>query len=277
MGDFFVPQSLKEAVEFKNRSKSAFYLAGGTMLNIWRKGGNSSLSFISLQDLNLKNIERRDGRIYIQAMVTDNELALYCEQEGIYPELQKACMAVGKNLRNVATVGGAVASRIIRSDLTPMFMALDGRVKMMTLDGEEKEQSINDFVYSPDRTALVYEISIKDDHELIVRSKRYSRNGNDNPVVKSVVSYHCVDGKILDLAIVVGGIDRKFIKAFPIEQLLEGKEVKNGYSTRKSMIDGLISEMNMPPTDLLGSGEFKKAIFAAQLEDIFLDMEESAA
>ncbi len=273
-GSFYAPESVMEAVRLKESLPASFFLAGGTTLNVWRSS-RPAIAYISLQKLTLNNIEKKDGSFIIGAMVTGSVLGDYFEKEKIYPELVRSCRHIGKNIRNMATVGGSIGSRIARSDLTPVFLALDAQLICAGSEGEFKI-SLADFIMDNQMPVkpLILSVIIKNDPDITLKSSRYSRNANDNPVVKTVCAYKCINGRLTDVKITAAGISNTITKLVPIELLFEGKDCKNAYEESHSDLEAVFKEMKTPPSDLLGSGSFKKALLASQIQDIFTQEQE---
>ncbi|MEA2082465.1 MAG: FAD binding domain-containing protein, partial [Elusimicrobiota bacterium] len=103
--EYFTPLSLSQAEKLKKKLKGSFYLAGGTLLN-WR-GAPKAKALIDLKELNLENIKTSKTKIEIGACVTIQDLALSKKVPETIAEA--ASNFTGINVRNMATVGGAVA------------------------------------------------------------------------------------------------------------------------------------------------------------------------
>ncbi len=274
-GDFYAPQSAAEAVRIKTADKKAFFLAGGTVLNTWRKGRNIGL--ISLHRMGHNQIELKDGVITIGSMATLTEISvnnLFAETSPLR-EVSGSCRAISKNIRNMATLGGVLGSSFSRSDLLPVLLALDAHVLLLTEAGESSVP-VADFLMTPPSASprLILGVKIKSDDSLTLKTARFARSSNDLPVVKTACSYRCSDGKFKDLKIAAGGISDKPIRLLPLEMVLEGQACCS--AKLKNAICSVMAEMKTPTSDLRGSGDFKKALAVALLEDILICRDKEA-
>ncbi len=265
--EFYIPETVSEAVNLKETLKRAFYLGGGTILNAWTK--KSAKKLISLHKLGLKSIERQTGFISIGAMTTLTELFNGGVMKDNYPleEILKSCKIVSKNIRNMATVGGVLGSRYTRSDFLPLFLVLEAEVVSITSEGERRE-SVEDFLMRPpSKSGLITNILVKEDREpFFFKSARFARNSNDLPVIKMAVFYTPLGTTMTDLKIAAGGLYDKPVRLYELEEALEGKNYDDDKIS--SLIGETLNQMAPARTDLRGNGDFKKAVAASLLEDI---------
>jgi putative selenate reductase FAD-binding subunit len=123
---FHAPGTVREALRLKGKLKGrAVFLAGGTYVN----SSDCSLSpghAISLTGLGLDRIVRTAAEVAVGALCTLQQLI---EDRRIpLPLKAAAAQVMSRNIRNMATLGGHVASNLPNSDLIPMLVALDAKV-----------------------------------------------------------------------------------------------------------------------------------------------------
>lgn len=153
---YHAPQSLKEALQLFGRSQKPLLLAGGTfVLNTLKKTSAAPQDVISLRKVKeCQGIREEKNFVGIGAMTTLDEIISSQIVQKHAPVLGEACRKVGTTpLRNMATIGGNVASRFYWVDLPCVLMALGAKAEWVTAKGVKKETCIGDFL--KDKTAVV--------------------------------------------------------------------------------------------------------------------------
>ena len=122
------PATLQEALEL-NRKRGGTILGGGCWL---RLGRTRIGTLIDLSGLGLDQIEERDGRVRIGAMVSLRQLetsALLKERFGsLFADMTG--QIVGVQFRECATFGGSVWGRFGFSDILTGLLALECEVEL---------------------------------------------------------------------------------------------------------------------------------------------------
>jgi len=129
------PRSLSEALSLLG-DDGVRPLSGGTALMLMMKAGVfRPTRLVSLGKLKLEGIEAaRDGGLRIGAMTTLRALE---RSERSFPVLKKTLRTLANvRVRNVATVGGALAHADPHMDLPPLLAALGARVTIAGPGGE---------------------------------------------------------------------------------------------------------------------------------------------
>lgn len=265
--EFFIPETFEEALEIKGRTPKSFFLGGGTILNLWTK--NSSKKLISLHKLGLKKVERHDGCIFADSMVTLTELSENPLIRDNVPlaDLVASCRIVSKNIRNMATVGGVLGSRYTRSDFLPLFLVLDCEVVSLSSEGERRE-SVEEFLgRPPSKTTLIRGLAIREESKpFFFKTGRFARSSNDLPVVKVAVHFAPEGVAMKDLRIGCGGLYDKPLRLYELEERLEGMDYSD--PGLHEIIGKTLGDMAPGRSDIRGPQEMKKAFVAAILEDI---------
>jgi len=131
--EYYAPDSLTHAEKLKNKTGRNFYLAGGTLLN-WR-GSLKANSLIDLKNLGLGGINASRTRITIGAAVTIQEIA---GSRKVPAALSKAAgNFTSINIRNMATLGGAVTGNFFVSNILPVLAAYNAEVEYYKNGGKK--------------------------------------------------------------------------------------------------------------------------------------------
>ena len=133
------PASLAEAIALLGGDEAARPLSGGTALMLMMKAGVLRPSrLVSLGKLSLQKIETGpDGALRIGAMTTLRALETSAAVRTGWPVIAKALRTLSNvRVRNVATVGGALAHADPHMDLPPLLAALGARVFIEGMKGK---------------------------------------------------------------------------------------------------------------------------------------------
>jgi carbon-monoxide dehydrogenase medium subunit len=137
--DFAEPSSLSEAIALLD-GESVRPFSGGTALMLMMKAGVlRPARLVSLRKLNLDSISNGDGVLRVGAMTTLRALERSAAVKEGWPVITRALRTLSNvRVRNVATVGGALAHADPHMDLPPLLSALGARV---TIAGPRGERS----------------------------------------------------------------------------------------------------------------------------------------
>ena len=134
------PDSLSQAIALLEE-EGARALSGGTALMLMMKAGVlRPTRLVSLRKLKLQTIDTgRDGALRVGAMSTLSELERSTALKKGWPVIARTLRTLSNvRVRNVATVGGALAHADPHMDLPPLLSALGARV---TLHGPRGERA----------------------------------------------------------------------------------------------------------------------------------------
>jgi carbon-monoxide dehydrogenase medium subunit len=147
--------TLDEAVATLTRyAPESRILAGGTDLLVDLKSARvRTRHLISLQRIAaLRGITEVAGRLRIGALTTITQLANSpIVREGFAPLLDAATQMAAPQIRNVATVGGNIASAVPCADLPPILIAMNAAVVLWSPAGE-REVPLDAFFSGPRQT-----------------------------------------------------------------------------------------------------------------------------
>lgn len=130
---FHRPETIDAAIAFaREQGEAARFLAGGTDLIIQiNRGRMAPRHLISLAGLGLDTISKTGSGYVIGAMATHDAVV-------VYPGFQKQLVALteasavigGRQVRNIATVGGNIVNASPAADLVPVLLTLDATVEL---------------------------------------------------------------------------------------------------------------------------------------------------
>lgn len=144
------PKTVEEAFEMATKNKTAPMLAGGCWLRLGRR---TWPAVIDMAGLDLRYVREEDNEFVIGAMATQGDVERF-------ESLKQFCGGVvvsgvkeilGVQFRNMATMGGSVASKFGFSDIIPALLAVHADV--VTFKGGR--MSIQDYMNYRERDILV--------------------------------------------------------------------------------------------------------------------------
>ncbi len=160
--EYFAPATLSEALYLLKRYNGrASVLAGGTDLLVQLKKREKSPDYV----INLKRIPGLDSIKYSEAdglrigtLTTLSFIPQYITSDPILQDkfglLATACNKVGTpQIRNMGTIGGNICQAGPSQDTPPALLALDAKLKLVSLDGE-RVVPIDGFFIDTFKTAL---------------------------------------------------------------------------------------------------------------------------
>lgn len=188
------PKSLDEALALLARSDpQTVPLGGGTVLS---RPGPGSFAVVDLQDLGLNRIEASSGRLEIGATVALQDLYAHA---GIPSGLRQAIRReTTYNLRQTASVAGALVSADARSPFATGMLALDAG--LVWASGEETSLETYYSQPEPRKTGLILRVVISSDG--MCRYLSVAKTPADVPLVCGAVG-QWPDGR---QRLVIGGI-----------------------------------------------------------------------
>ncbi|HMN61437.1 MAG TPA: xanthine dehydrogenase family protein subunit M [Anaerolinea sp.] len=153
--DYFVPDSLSEALEILQQHPGALALAGGTDLLVQAKERNRPIpALMSLRRIPGLDAVTQNGVLSIGATRTAGNVAAdprICQE---YTALAVGAGLIGSvQIRNMATVGGNICNASPSADTAPGLLALGGRAVLAGAAGE-RTLALEDFFLGPGKTVL---------------------------------------------------------------------------------------------------------------------------
>jgi len=284
--EYLEPTTVSEACGLLRRyDGEARVYAGGAYLSIVMKQG-----FLQPKALvNIKGIKELKGihfdpaaGLTLGALVTHHELETSEVARERLPILREVEREVANiRVRNVATVGGNLASGEPLTDLPQVFISLDARVKISGPSGERVIRLDELFVD-------YYQTSLADDEILthVVVPPLPARSGIEyiRFSSSSVIDKPCVGVAIRitlepgseackDVRVVLGCVAPTPLRARKAEEILEGNPLTAELAARAAASAG---EECSPTSDLRGSAEYKRGVVRALVKRAALQAYERA-
>ena len=262
------PQSLKDAVALIDPDDpNVRPIAGGTALMLMMKAGvfqprrlvslrriGGSLSAISVS---------ADGALTIGALTPLSAVEHSAEVARHAPVIPRIMPRLSNvRVRNVATVGGALAHGDPHMDLPPVAMALGGRVRVVGGEGE-RELALEDLLTGYYETALAPNELIA---SLTLPAQGQARaaymkitagSADDWPALGVAVSLVAEANRINSARVVVSAATPKAMRLASVEKLLAG--AKPDDKTLKAAGDAAVEEAEIIG-DLRGSAAYKREL-----------------
>lgn len=236
--DWLTPKTVEETIailkEYGNRAK---IIAGGTTFHeLVQRGLMPNIEIIvDIGRLELSYVKNEDSLVRIGATSTVSELS----EVSIFNEPGLAAMNDALNtvkpvqVRNVATIGGAICSSVSFFDLPAAVICLNGRVRIVGENGE-REVMVEDFLLDYFLSDLKKGEFVT---ELILPKPKPSsgsayiracRTAFDFAIVSVGAKLTIKDGRCEDAVISVGALGRVIQRATKMEKELAGRELKDG-------------------------------------------------
>ena len=210
--EFFRPKTLAEAIELLERGVP---LAGGTALTP-RRGEIPAV--IDLRELGLDHLEIKDGTILIGAGLTLQKMVDAVHTLPV--ALREVCIKEsGWNLRNMATLGGAIMSGDGRSPLLTVLMALRAQA---VIEPGEKTITLVDLLQQREEVGFHHLITtIRLDNPLSLVYEQISRTPADLPIVCAAIAHFPEENAGNMFQVVLGGFGPHPIRVEEAESILE--------------------------------------------------------
>ena len=190
--EFFKPQTIAEAVNLKEKFKDeAVFMAGGTDVNC-RDAAGAVEKVIGIEQLKLNKISKTDEALSIGAGVTIQELI---DSPKVPDQLTIAAgHFMNRNIRNIATIGGNIASNHTTSNLIPILIALDAELK---LAGSEPSVSVYDYI-TREMSRLIESITISSENlKKPYGLRKFSHTANDISIITAAVTFNIQNENVI--------------------------------------------------------------------------------
>jgi len=257
------PSTLAQAVSLLD-AENARPLSGGTALMLMMKAGVlRPARLVSLRKLDLDGI-RVDGELRIGAMTSLRELERSAQVKAGWPAITRALRTLSNvRVRNVATVGGALAHADPHMDLPPLLAALDSRVTIAGPRGERRlpvEALYAGYLENTlARDELITRVTIPPMGKArAAYLKCTTRSADDWPAVGIAV---VIDGD--DVRIVLGAATDKPVRLAAAERLLKGRAADP--KALDEAAEAAAAEASIEG-DLHGSAAYKKQLVRVYLK-----------
>lgn len=264
----FTPLRLEQALHFLHSyGDETTILAGGTDILVRYYDRlyelNRVLNICELDEL--KYIKVFEDRIEIGSLVTHAQL----EESAIIlnnaPFLAEAASEVGSpQIRNRGTIGGNVANSSPAGDTLPPLLALDARVRLLSLDRGERVVPLSEFLTGPGRNVakkdeLITGFSFPILPEIYQGTffKLGYRKALAIATINGAVLMSVEGEQVSDCRIVMGAVAPTPVRAKLAEEILKGKALSQiTDEVIENVTDQLLQEIS-PISDLRASHQYR--------------------
>jgi len=274
LSEYHRPNTIAEAVELLGRkSPRTVALGGGTWLN-----GEGALrhlrevqAVVDVADLGLNRIETvmgsetgRPTLVRIGAAVTHQTLIEH-ETTGLAADTAlsvigtAATFMAGLNIRNRATLAGAICTADASSPLVTALLACDAELIVRGSGNEEKMLPLAGFLAYKDRILsdgiLITEIRVTyPSLDTRVAIEKVGRTPNDYPILCAIAKFAIKDGIAGNVHVALGGVAATPVRLNSLELGLEKKVVATFLEDELSQAIATLT----PPSDFLGTAEYRR-------------------
>jgi putative selenate reductase FAD-binding subunit len=260
---FFKPQTMAEAVALKDKYRDeAVFMAGGTDVNCRDTAGVVEM-VIGIEQLKLNKISKSYEALSIGAGVTIQELI---DSPKVPDQLTIAAgHFMNRNIRNIATIGGNIASNHTTSNLIPILIGLDAELK---LAGSGPSVSVYDYI-TQEMSHLIESITISSENlRKPYGLRKFSHTANDISIITAAVSFNIQHEKLSNVIIAVGGVSKHVVRLTELENKLEGNKLP-----ARTEIEDTVKKTVSPLKDIRGGVRFKKYLAGVLVSDCIYNAE----
>lgn len=230
---YFAPLTVMEATRLlAELGEGACVIAGGTDLVVRiRDGWVRPAALVDIERItDLSVIARQNGQLRIGATVRIAALTGSAEVRQLAPALVEAGAQIGAvQLRNLATVGGNLASAVPSADLAPPLLVLDAAVRIAG-PSTERTMPVEAFFVGPHRSALhpgevltAVEIPLLGQRTGTAFLKFGRRNAQVLAVVNAAAWVWMREGIVEEARVALGAVAPTPMRARTAEDLLRGQ------------------------------------------------------
>jgi carbon-monoxide dehydrogenase medium subunit len=197
----------------------------------------------------------------------------------VAPALAEAADQLGNPLvRNRATIAGNLVQASPAADTAVPLLVLEATV-VLARDGKSRQVALDQFFRAPNKTVLgveeiVKEISFQESNSNTRMS--YSKLGRRSAMAISVVSVAVLlemyNGKCKKARISLGAVAPKPIRAYGVEEMLEGGEITENLIG--ACCEHVQREIN-PITDIRASAEYRRQMSSVLLRRLLWEVTQS--
>jgi carbon-monoxide dehydrogenase medium subunit len=261
------PKKLADAVKLLDPDDATVRpIAGGTALMLMMKAGVfRPAKLVSLRGIEAKysGISASSDGLRVGAMTTLNALERSADVQKLAPLITRTMLTLSNvRVRNVATLGGALAHGDPHMDLPPVLIALGARLMVVSPKGE-RSVALDDFFTGYYETALEKNELIAEAHIPAQGSKRaaYMKvttgSADDWPALGVAVALEG-DGKAIKSArVVVSAATSRAMRLKSAEAALAGKTADD--KTLSAAGDAAVEEADFI-ADVRGSVPYKREL-----------------
>ncbi len=266
--DYREPESLDEALELlTDEGDEARPIAGGTaLINLMKQRLVQPAYLVSLRRLPGMGVISRNGDLHLGALATHRAVETSAAVAAHAPVLQEMMHQVASvRVRNIATIGGALAHADPNQDAPPVLMVLDARISTQSTSGR-REIPIDQFFSGYYETVLepgeiVTEVSVpaQPAGSGAAFLKFLPQTQDDYATVSAAARLTVQNGRIADARVATGSSAPTPLRLRSVEAALTGRHADA--STLRDAAELAREEVD-PNTDFRGSAGYKRQMAA---------------
>jgi len=266
---YHTPETQQEVLTLLHEhGDEAKLMAGGTALVIMMKQRLvMPETLISLHRLRgLEAVRQVNGELHLDALLTHRAAETSSLVRARLPVLAETYRHVATvRIRNVATVGGALAHADPNQDPPVTLLALDARVQLTSVDGR-REVPLTDFftdyyetVLRPDELLTAIRVPIPPPHTGSAYVKFLPRTADDYATVgvAATVRLDPATGTCQDCRIALGSVGSTPLRALQAEGVVRGQRLTPALLREAGAV---AQQQTDPISDTRGSAEYKRAM-----------------
>lgn len=276
--EYLRPSTSEEVAKvLMERGPAARIIGGGTeVYELAERGLLSEITvLVDLANLKVDEIEQREGTLRIGASVKLSELEADDEMTG-RPALGAVLDSVGSihpvQVKNLATVGGAVCSSIPFFDLPVGLAVVDAMVEIQGPEGGTRKRAVAEFMTDflmPDLGdgEFVTAVLVEPDAYSASAFTKFSLTGNDWAIANCGCALKVERGMISSARVVFGGVSGSgLVTAQETADRLRGLVAEPGKQFDEA-VAALDSELKDAVSDYRASAEYRRKIAKVLLLD----------
>ena len=258
---FFVPATLEEALEFKQKQKKVIIVAGGTDISVQiNKDRIEPNSIMSLTHLNgLEILEIKNKAVIVGAKVTWSELGEFCLKN--LPELAEIIsIFASRQIKNAATLAGNIANASPIADSIPFLHVIDAEIELTSSDGT-RWVKVKRFYHGYKKTEMKPEELITrvrwnlPNPEVVLKLYKVSKRKDlDISTFTAGILLNVKKGKIQNARLAFGGVAPIVLRLRKTEEFLKSKPM---LATIFKEAGQLAREEISPISDVRASSDYR--------------------
>ncbi|KAF7354804.1 Xanthine dehydrogenase/oxidase [Mycena sanguinolenta] len=211
------------------------------------------------------NLSLADLEVVCKQLVNELDPQLSGPIEAVRTQLR---YFAGLQIRNVASVGGNIATASPISDLNPVWVATDAKVLAATAGNSQIVLPLADFFTGYRKTTLprdavivkiIVPINDTADREVVRAYKQAKRRDDDIAIVTTCFAMRITsEGKISHVRLAYGGMAATVLSAKKTEKILTGKPFSS--KTLEEALEVLGTEMDLPFNVPGGMASYRKTL-----------------
>jgi carbon-monoxide dehydrogenase medium subunit len=258
------PAGIEAALQIlAQRGDEAKAIAGGTALvNLMKQRLVQPAYVVSLRGIAELGGISRNGDLHLGALSTHRAIETSPLVREHAPMLSETFRHVASvRIRNIATLGGALAHADPNQDSPPALIALDARIRLRSLRGERELPAERFFtgyyetVLEPDELVTDVIVPPQPESSAAAFIKFLPQTQDDYATVSAAVRVTLIDGRIRDLRVAVGSVGQTPLRLTAVETAIRGEHLEPGLFHDATP---LAAQGVDPTTDFRGSAAYKR-------------------